>query len=245
MAGCFGFKINSLPFELLAKSLPLRIIRKHHHELSHLEAMLFGQAGMLDKSFSDPYPAGLSREYRYLRDKYNLSPVPESLWKFLRLRPSNFPTLRISQFACFLSRTGAGFFDLIDGGSIHDSVVPDDIVASGYWDNHYVFDKPVGASHEKKIGSLCGKLLKINGLAMFLFFYGLEKGQPYRCETALNYLEELGAEENVQISRWKKAGLPAENAMQTQALLHLKQFYCDRKRCLDCRIGDRLLAGDE
>jgi hypothetical protein len=240
LAGSFGFKINSLSFELLAKSLPIKIVRHHSSVIFQMEALLFGQAGLLQKDFSDPYPQELQREYEFFRGKYNLHPVSGSMWKFLRLRPSNFPTIRISQFAGFLCHTGARFFNLLQGGSLPGAMDNIKITASDYWNTHYVFDKPA-SNTPKTMGASCVKLLMINGMAPFLFFYGLEKGQQDVCEGVLTFLEQLGPESNVTIDRWKAAGFPVENAMQTQALIHLKQFYCEKKRCLDCRVGSRLL----
>lgn len=241
LACSFGFKINSLPFELLAKSLPLKIVRQHCDNPFQMEVLLFGQAGMLDKDFFDLYGWELKQEYHFLRNKYNLVPVEESMWRFLRLRPSNFPTIRISQFAGFLCRTNAGFFNLFKDGSLNGALDLLKLPASDYWNTHYVFDKPA-VLRQKIMGLQCVKLLVINGLAPFLFFYGLEKDQPVLCERVLNFLENLGGEKNVHIDHWKDAGFPVGNAMQTQALLHLKQFYCDKKRCLDCRVGSRLLG---
>jgi hypothetical protein len=241
LATSFGFKINNIPFELLAKSLPLKIIRHHQDQLFQLEALLFGQAGLLDKDFSDPYPKELRQEYHFLRDKYGLHPVCGSLWKFLRLRPGNFPTIRISQFASFIFNMKAGFFSLLEGGTLDGVIDKTAITASEYWVTHFVFDKP-STSRQKSMGKACVQLIIINGLAPFLFFYGHEKGQPQVCEGVLNSLEQIEGERNLQVENWKRVGFPVHNAMQTQALLYLKQFYCDKKRCLDCRIGIGLLT---
>ncbi|MCX6268615.1 MAG: DUF2851 family protein [Bacteroidetes bacterium] len=244
MASSFGFKINALPFELLAKSLPIKIVRQHSGSIFQMEALLFGQAGMLDREFTDSYPKKLQQEYHFLRSKYELNPISGSLWKFLRLRPSNFPTIRISQLAGFLCQTRAMFFNLFVNESFQKTMDIFKITASDYWNTRYVFDKP--AVHQQKtMGFSCLRLLIINGLASFYFFYGLEKGNPEMCEGVLELLEQIGGEANVHTDRWSKAGFPVDNAMQTQALLHLKQFYCDKKRCLDCRIGSRLLAGND
>ncbi|MCX6305606.1 MAG: DUF2851 family protein [Bacteroidetes bacterium] len=241
LAASFGFKINGLAFELLAKSLPVKIVRQHCGSLFQVEALLFGQAGLLDMEFLDSYPGDLLREYHYLRGKYDLKPVPAGIWKFLRLRPHNFPTIRISQFAGFICKTQARFFNLFKEGSLNGIADMLKISASDYWNTHYVFDKQ-GAFLEKAMGVSCTRLLLVNGLAPFLFFYGREKGQSYTCEGVLDFLEQTGGENNNCIDRWKAAGFPAVNAIQTQALIHLKRFYCEKKRCLECRIGNRLLT---
>jgi hypothetical protein len=241
MAGSFGFKINGLSFELLAKSLPYKIVRQHCGRFFQMEALLFGQAGLLERDFTDHYPQELQQEYHFLRSKYHLDPVSGSIWKFLRLRPSNFPTIRISQFAGFLCHTRAKLFNLFEDGSFNGIMDHFKIAASSYWDNHYIFDKP-SAYLPKIMGGAGVKLLIINGLAPFLFFYGMEKGQHHLCEGVLNFMENAAGENNVQTDRWKEIGFPVDNAMQTQALLHLKKCYCDKKLCLDCRIGNFLLA---
>jgi hypothetical protein len=241
LAGSFGFKINSIAFELLAKSLPLKIVRQHCDNMFQLEALLFGQAGMLTNHFSDLYPKELLREYRFLSSKYNLNPVSGGIWKFLRLRPSNFPTIRISQFASFLGHTKALFFNLIEGGSLYKAISLLKLTASDYWNTHYVFDKPA-LERNKTMGPSGIRLIMINGLAPFLFFYGLEKDQPGIGEGVLAFLEKVSGENNFDIDRWKEVGFPVDNAVQSQALLHLKHFYCDKKRCLDCRIGNSLLV---
>jgi Protein of unknown function (DUF2851) len=241
LAGSFGFKINGLPFELLAKSLPLKIVRQHCDNPFQMEAILFGQSGMLDHEFSDLYSWELRQEYHFLRAKYNLEPIPGNMWKFLRLRPCNFPTLRISQFAGFLCRTRGRFFNLFEEHSLDGVMGLLKLSASDYWTNHYVFDKPTASLH-KATGSSCINLLIINGIVPFLFFYGREKGQHSICTRAVNFLEQVKGEDNATIKQWKKAGFPTENAMQTQALLQLKMVYCDKKRCLECRVGSRLLG---
>ena len=102
LAGSFGFRINTHPFELLARSLPWKLLQKHRTNLFQLEALLFGQSGMLGRDFTEDYPRLLQQEYLFLKEKYGLHEIPGSLWKSLRLRPSNFPAIRIAQFACLI-----------------------------------------------------------------------------------------------------------------------------------------------
>ncbi len=241
LGSAFGFKINSLQFELLTKSLPLKIVKKHGDDIFRLEALLFGQSGMLGNTHTDLYPKELLQEYLFLQKKYDLKPISESAWKFLRLRPTNFPTLRISQWANFLCSARNRFFDILEGGSFNQVIESLNISASSYWDTHYIFEKP-SSFRKKIIGRNSVNLLVINGIVPFLFFYGLEKDQPDLREKALNFLEQADGEQNAVIVHWEEAGLPTLNAMQTQALLHLKKIYCDKKSCLNCRIGGVLLA---
>ncbi len=242
LASSFGFKINSLPFELLAKSLPLKIIRRHLDQPFQLEALFFGQSGLLNRDLSDDYPRSMLHEYRFLKEKYRLRPVPQATWKFLRLRPVNFPTLRISQWAHFIAGSHAGFFNLLENGSYADIIRSLSTCASPYWDTHYMFDKST-AFRKKNIGRDSVNLLVINGIVPFLFYYGMEKEDPLIRERAMSFLEQTEGEFNADIGRWAGLGLPTHHALQTQALLHLKRFYCDRRRCLDCRIGAALLSG--
>ncbi|MEI6435094.1 MAG: DUF2851 family protein, partial [Bacteroidota bacterium] len=174
LAWCFGFRVNNVPFELLARSLPLKVGRQHFGSIFQTEALLFGLAGMLTGGFTDEYPNSLLKEYEFLKSKYKLEPVASPSWKYLRMRPSNFPTIRISQWAKFLNLTGGRFFHLLEHGDVHEIVEQSEIFTSEYWDTHYMFDKPSVFSR-KVLGRDSVKLLIINGIAPFLFFYGYEK----------------------------------------------------------------------
>jgi hypothetical protein len=240
----FGFKINAFPFVMLAKSLPLKIIQQHVHDFFQLESLLFGQAGMLEQRFTEDYPGKLAKEYKFLRSKYGLTPIPQLTWKFLRLRPSNFPTLRISQWADFLSRTKGRFFGILDVGSFQQLKEMLNVCSSPYWNDHYCFEKP-SENHSKFLGNQCLNLLIINGLVPFMFYYGDRKSQPLMKENAIHFLEQLPPETNNILKHWKKVGINGINALQTQALIELKKGYCDLKRCLNCRIGNKLLANSK
>ena len=241
LAWCFGFRVNNVAFELLSRSLPLKIVRQHCTSIIQTEALLFGLAGMLEGSFSDEYPNNLFTEYKFLKSKYKLEPVASASWKYLRMRPSNFPTIRISQWAKFLNLSGGRFFHLLEHSSVTEIFEHSEIQSSEYWDTHYMFDRPSVYSR-KILGKESANLLIINGIAPFLFFYGYEKDQPACREKALGFLEQTNSEMNAVTARWKDSGLLCENAMHSQALLQLKRFYCDRKRCLECRIGIELLT---
>lgn len=238
---CFGFKTNALPFELLAKSLPLKYLLANRDNVTHLESLLFGQAGMLEREFSGSYPRTLKGEYLYLSRKYALVPNSPGIWKFLRLRPANFPTIRISQFAQFISKTRGKFFELLEEMTPKEVINVFDVNASAYWDDHFVFDKQ-SVSQPKAMGKTSIHLLAINGWATFLFFYGLEKNLPAIREKALHSLEQMQGEKSADIIRWQSAGVVAKNALQSQALIHLKEAYCNKLRCLECRIGGKILG---
>ncbi len=240
IARAFGLKINTLPFELLAKALPLKIVLKYKNNLFSLESLAFGQAGMLNRDFSDEYPAQLKKEYDFLAAKYSLKPIDPSLWKFLRLRPSAFPTIRIAQWATLLLKADLFFPSVLEYKGFEDIEKLLSVQASKYWNIHFVFEKP-SSSRLKTIGASTIHLHILNAVAPFLFFYGDQKGINDYKEKAIALIEKVSGERNAIIEKWKHLGLPVNNALQTQALIHLKTNYCDRKKCLDCRIGSRLL----
>ena len=235
LARCFGFKINASPFEMLAETLPLKILVKHRNSLFQLEALLYGQSGMLAEKFRDPYPVSLSKEFKFLGKKCSLQPLPGFLWQFLRLRPSNFPTVRIAQLAALIY-TYEDLLGLVLGadtpGAIHEAF---GIRASEYWDDHFMFDRG-SVNHPKMLGSSSINLLILNFIIPFFFFYGKERGKPVYKEKGMQWLELIEGESNAEIGRLKKLGLAVDHALHTQALIQLKSRYCNRKRCLECRL---------
>jgi hypothetical protein len=240
LARAFGFRINAQPFELLARSLPWKLLQKHRTNLFQLEALLFGQAGMLETDFAEDYPRLLQLEYRFLKEKYGLNGIPGSLWKFLRLRPSNFPAIRIAQFACLISKELNLYQCVLESPDPGRMAGLFEVQASSYWDTHFLFGK-WSATQPKVLGTASIRLLIINMVAPFLFLYGEMKALPPYKEKGLAVLEMLPPENNADISQWQATGVPAPDALHTQALLHLKSHYCDKRRCLECRIGAQLL----
>ncbi len=224
----FGFKINSLPFELLAKSIPFQVIEKHKNSLPQLEALLFGQSGLIISSTDDEYINTLRREYVFLKTKFSLQPIETHLWKFLRLRPSNFPTIRIAQLAQLLHSSVHLTEEILKEEDIQTIIKKFEVQASGYW----------GC---KRLGIESIQTLLINMAVPFVFSYGKSHNNWHICEKALRWLEELSAEDNHIIRGWSSLGLKPKNAFYSQALLQLKTMYCDKKRCLNCAIGKNLL----
>ncbi|MBE9510592.1 MAG: DUF2851 family protein [Bacteroidetes bacterium] len=241
LAGSFGFKKNSEPFRFLARSLPLKYLGKHKDNLLQIEAMLFGQAGFLQTAFPvDEYQSKLKKEYEFLQKKFSLKPLGEHLWKFMRLRPSNFPTIRIAQFSMLIHHSSFLFSKIIqtkDPGIIKDFFR---ITASEYWDVHYRFGKK-STKRVKKIGETGINNILINTAAPFIFLYGKSKGITALSEQAIDILESLPPEDNSIIIKWRKLGIKAENASDSQALLQLKNVYCNQKKCLNCQIGNQLI----
>lgn len=240
LARNFGFNTNADAFEMLAKSLPINYLAKQKNNLIQIEALLFGQAGMLHQNFNDNYPKLLQKEYHFLQKKYNLEPIPTQVWKFLRLRPSNFPTIRISQFAMLIYLSSALLSQIIEVDNLDRIRNYFDISANDYWDTHFNFDKE-SIGIKKQLGSQSTKLIIINTVIPFLFVYGKLIGEDQYCQKAIKFMEVLGGEQNKIIKQWKKLGINTKTAFFTQALMHLKYNYCDKKRCLDCQIGHELL----
>lgn len=240
LARNFGLKINAEPFEALARSLPLNILSKHKNNLLQIEALLFGQAGLLDVVFEDEYPQKLKKEYAFLQHKYNLSPLQGSQWKFLRLRPANFPTIRIAQFATLIHQSAHLFSKILAAQNLTELENMFELSLSNYWQTHYVFDK-ASTKRSKTLGQTAIHLLVINTIAPFLFVYGKLKAEPDLCDRAIRLLESVPPESNSIIDHWKSLGLAPAAAAQTQALLQLKNQYCDQKQCLRCALGNVVL----
>ena len=242
----FGFRVNTEPFEMLATALPFRIIRKHADNLFQVEALLFGTAGLLDEGLfreavEDEYYRSLIKEYKILSSKYSLHPVHGWLWKFARLRPANFPTIRISQLAAMLTVTGGLFSAIVEAGDIKTLKNLFEVTASKYWDDHFVFGRK-SRSYTKAAGSQAADILLLNAVIPVLFVYGRCRDSQEICDRAISFLEELDPEENSIINEWKTAGIEAESAFRSQALIQLRNCYCRKRRCLDCRIGARLIG---
>lgn len=241
LARAYGLQVNADPFEQLARSLPLNLIGKHKDQLRQIEALLFGQAGLLEKDFKDDYPQKLQREYRHLRAKYQLRPLPPASWKFLRLRPANFPTLRIAQFAMLLHQATHLFSKVLVARRVVEIENLFDRRISAYWQTHYRFDRP-SQKRTKKLGKKTIHLLLINTIAPFIFHYGHTQDEARYKDQALQLLEELPAEHNHIIQHWKQLDMQPKSAYQSQALLQLKKQYCQRKRCLQCGIGHAIFS---
>jgi hypothetical protein len=242
----FGFRVNAEPFEMLAGSMPFKLILKHADNRFQVEALLFGTAGMLEEglfkgAISDDYYRELIKEYKILSAKYSLKPIHGWLWKFSRLRPVNFPTIRISQLAAMLSTAGGLFSKILEATDIiqlNDLMV---VKASSYWDDHYIFGKK-SKRKVKNAGSLATEILLINAVIPVLFFYGQVTSRAEICERALSFLDIIKAEVNSITEDWALSGFVAYSALDSQALLQLMYEYCKKRRCLDCRIGAKIIG---
>ncbi|HTM97449.1 MAG TPA: DUF2851 family protein [Pedobacter sp.] len=241
MAKNFGFKINATPMEMLARSLPQQILAKHKDNPLQIEALLFGQAGFLDQKFSDEYPRQLKSEYRFLKSKYKLKPLAISLWKFMRMRPQNFPTLRLAQFAALVLNSNHLFSKIIllkDYKMI--AQIFEELPVNTYWKTHYHFNR-TAENVSLQMGKESIENILVNTISLFLFAYGKYIDQYVLVDRAIELQEKLPAEHNSIIKQYVDAGIKVNSAYYSQALLQLRHTYCKGKKCLNCGIGIKLL----
>ncbi len=238
----FGFKTNSLPFFELGKSLPLKILKKEAPNLKTIEALLFGQAGFLEEDLNDPYFAELKNEYQFKQKKYNLDRrLDKHQWKFLRLRPANFPTIRIAQMAALISSQANLFSFFMDYNSIPKLKNELTVEQSVYWIKHYNFGKEF-KSQAGRLGVSSIENILINTVAPLLFAYGIHKDQEELKEKSMELLASIKPESNSITKKWKASGLAIKTAFDSQASIELYNAYCLRKRCLNCAIGTEIIS---
>lgn len=240
LARAFGMKVNAEPFSMLAHSLPLNTVLKYRDDALRTEALLFGQAGLLQVDFVDDYPRQLQQEQALLAHMHGLRPAPVAAWKFARMRPVNFPTVRIAQFAQLLMRSDGAFSALLESDNVRELFDLMDVEASAYWNDHYRFDT-TSVPKTKRLGRAGVEHLLINALVPALFAFGRLQGRNDYTERALELLEQLPAERNQLLVGWSALGLHADSAARGQALIELKNLYCTKRRCLSCGIGNQLL----
>lgn len=240
----FGFGINTDAFERLARSLPFRCIRKQRDNHTQIEALLFGQAGMLEGENDDPYYRLLQQEYGFLRRKFDLHPMDSFLFKNLRTRPDNFPYLRVAQLAAVWARHDTLFSTILEAGCLRVIKEALRVPPSAYWQTHYHF-RYASPVKEKTIGERALDILLINTVVPIYFAYGLRKKRPEYCERATRILEQIRPEKNTIVTGFCNAGMTARHAGESQALIQLKRAYCEQKKCMYCRIGFRMLKAKQ
>ena len=243
LARNFGFKINSEAFLSLAQRLPLKIIQKHADNLLQTEALLFGQAGLLETAAEDEYVRQLKKEYAFLSHKYNLHQTRMNAveWKLLRLRPANFPHLRIAQFAAFLQKNPNVFSTLLHAETTPNLKKSFDLQPSPYWNHHYLLGKVTEAS-VPDFGKSSLENVLINSVVPLLVCYAGAKDNTVYIEKAVSVLESLPAEKNTITNLWKELGLKVANAFDSQASIELYNHFCSQKKCLSCKIGNLLIT---
>jgi hypothetical protein len=242
LARNFGFKVNADPFLMLSQGLPFKILSKHSCQLKQLEALLFGQAGFLEQDLNEEYPVSLKNEYLFLSHKYSIRAgmLSKFQWKFLRIRPANFPTIRIAEFAALIHKLPnlfSSFIEFENPGQIYKIL---DTELSEYWRDHYYFDTKVTAKN-KKIGRSAIENIILNTIVPILICYAKEKDNNDYIERAIGFLEKLPPEDNKIVRLWAGQGLKVENSFDSQAVIELYNNFCKRKNCLNCNIGINIL----
>lgn len=253
LARNYGFGINGDAFETWAKHIPLQDIAHHRDDIQQIEAFFLGQAGLLEtnaiperyqeKALKDAYFAQLKSEYQYLSHKFGLQQMDATQWRFLRLRPQNFPHIRIAQLALLYYNRQTGLSQLLDCETVKEVRKLLTTQVTPYWESHYVFGEE-SAKCEKRQSTASLNLLIINTVVPILFAYGTHKNAEKFCDRAFNFLDTLKAEHNHIVRMWQEVGLTVDTAGDSQALIQLKKAYCDRKDCLRCRIGYEYLKGN-
>lgn len=246
LARNYGFGINGDAFEQWALNIPLKHVGRHRDDLFQVEAFFMGQAGLLNiesvpaiyqqEALREGYFLKLRDEYLFFANKFSLTPINYKLWKFLRLRPQNFPHIRISQLADLYYSGRIKLSQLVECTSIEEVRNTFRTHVTPYWESHYTFGATSG-KNTKNLSAASLNLLVINTAVPFLFAYGRHIGDESLTERAFDFLERTKAENNFIIRMWKECGLNVENAGDSQALIQLKREYCDKKECLRCRIG--------
>lgn len=242
MARAFGFGVNSDAFEAWAKSFPLTIIDHHRDHPDQIEALFYGQAGLLFSGENDDYQSSLAKEYAYLQKKFSLEPISTLLWRFLRMRPQNFPTIRISQLCQLYVKEHALMSKLSSINSIDELDELINVGVSDYWLSHYTFGK-ASKKVSKRLSRTSLHLIALNAVVPLIFAYGRYRNDEKMVQRAMTLLESLPAEDNTIVRMWQQCGLPADSASTSQALIQLKKRYCDHHDCLRCRFGYYYLKG--
>lgn len=243
LARNFGFGINNDAFERLARRTPLRLLGKHSDSVLQIEALLFGQAGMLDaqKPGMDSYYNQLCTEYAFLSNKFQLTPMEKESWKLFRIRPQNFPYRRIAMLAQYIEGGFRMMNRILDAEGEKEMRALFEVELSGYWTKHYTFGKP----NERATATLSRSstdIILINTVAPLLYAYGELTGNYEMTDKAIKLLEDLRAENNSIVSHFVAYGIDCPDALTSQALVQLKREYCDARKCIYCKIGHHLLS---
>ena len=236
----FGFGTNALPFEILAMQTPLNVMLHNADNLFALEAIVFGQAGMLNGQPKDEYMQKLSDEYIFQRTKYGLSPISESMWKRSKMHPTNFPEIRLAQFAALMQNFQALINDILNGRFNPNFF--DNLKTSEYWKTHFSLGETSSKSKATGLGRQAIDTILINTIIPFSYIYGKATNPNFDSEKIINMLRAVKAESNRETRSFAAIGkIACNNALDSQALLNLKKNYCDHKLCLNCNIGFHIM----
>lgn len=239
LARNFGIKVNSDAFEKIAQSISINILSKHKAQLIQLEALLMGQSGLLENEFKEDYPVMLQKEYRFLQQKYKLKQVHAPLY-FLRMRPANFPTIRLAQLASLIQQSEHLFSQIKETTDFSKIEKLFSVTANDYWHYHYVFDE-ISSFKKKTLGKQMINNILINTVVAVLYAYGYFNNNESYKNKALHWMANIISEKNSITEGFKSLGVENKTACDSQALIQLKNEYCDHKRCLQCAIGNKIL----
>jgi len=236
----FGFKVNAIPFELLAKQLPVHLLLKHADNLLQLEALLLGVSGLLENQFEDKYIQNLQNEFEYLKTKYKLTPLKKEIFKFSKLRPANFPNVRLAQFAALIHYNKELFISPQNTTNFDSLMKVLKIKLEGYWKNHYKID---GKASDKDLsfGEASAEILIINTFAPFFFFYSKKLSKPDYTNATLELLNTCKMESNTKTKLFNARKKDLTNAAASQAIINLYDNYCVSRKCLHCGIAAAIL----
>lgn len=237
----FGFKTNNPAFEMLSKSIPFKYLKIHSKNHIQVYALLFGQAGMLDEQLEDDYYKILQNEYFYLKRLYKLVPIHPKNWNLLRLRPQNFPCIRIAQLCEVIHHYPELFYRIENHTEKAQFEKIFVLETDPYWQNHFHFGK-MSKVHSTIIGKSTFDLLMINSILPALYAYGVFCGKDELQERAIDLLSQIEPEQNAILSSYHEIGFPINNAFESQAILQLSKKYCKKKECLECLIGQKMLT---
>ncbi len=238
----FGQKTNELPFELIAKQLPLQVLAKNKDSLLQTQALVLGMAGLLNQAFEDDYLKLLRREFKALQNKYRLEPIDKVMWKFGRTRPANFPGIRLLQFAQLIHQSSHLLSTILESKNMEEAINYFYIKSGQLVD----IGELHGKDYSKKLQTFNTGHAFVNGMMInvvvpLLFAYGKWDQNESYCQRALHWLNLLKAEDNYILKKWKKLGIKVENAKQSQAIIGLNNYYCKQHQCLRCAFGNTIL----
>ncbi len=236
----FGLKVNADFFKSIATSLPINILAKNKNQIILLEALLFGQANLLKEKYKSTYAIQLKKEYEYLKKKYKLRTIEGSVF-FLRMRPSNFPTIRLAQLAALIANSNHLFSQIKSSPTVKQVKHLFKISCSEYWNTHYTLVDDESVYKEKKIGEKMIDLIIINTIVPIIFAVGQFYQDDQLKNKAIQWLQEIKAEDNSIIQTWKSNKVFVASSFDSQALLQLSKHYCKEKKCLQCSVGANIL----
>jgi len=241
LARNFGIPVNAEVFQKIAQSVSINILAKHKNQIHQLEALLLGQAGLLNDEFTEDYPVMLQKEYRFLSKKYSLQQVNKAP-DFLRMRPANFPTVRLAQLAMLIQQSSHLFSQIKDAKTVAEVQALFTVTANDYWHYHYTFGDATAYS-PKSLGRQMVDNIIINTVIPVLFAYGVNHNDQRQRDIPVKWLMQLPPEQNNITRKWKEREVLNQNAMDSQALIELKKNYCDKRLCLECAVGNKILPG--